>query len=861
MKELLSDIWKASIGFLTNRIVWLMILTGVLFFVLVGQLFYLQIVISDTFVIAPPRTSMVVQSIPAPRGNIYDRFGRPLTVNITAHVVTMDPSAIDPITLRPISNEALLELTRLFERNDEYFINDFPMTMDWPYEFTLGGDTPEIRQSRIYRWNDDMAVPDPEYTSAVDAFLHLREWFGIDEEMSNNDARRILNFRTMLWYRRFNPQIFEIAIDISPATVAAIEEQSTFFTGVGIEMRTLREYPQGKYFSHILGYTGRVTADDLAIFPDEGYTDDDMIGKTGLELSQERRLRGRPGTQTIEVNPGTGRRIPGTTPEVINPEPGNNLFLTLDIDMQRRTYYILKEYLTEIAIGRIQRGDPREGGRITHQQIFTNLVSGGWIPIRGIMEADEEEQSNAYAIRRYILDRFPEATALREDRTRIVGLLSDGIEAGRISPAMLFTAMMDLEILSDYDDFYARVRSGRVPVNNLIIEKLRMGEFTPQMLNIDPATGSVVVLDVNTGAVLAAVGYPSFDNNMLANRIDPEYYARINGDDPTHPMINRPFMEGRPPGSTFKMITGVAGLETGVITPTSTIRDRVTFTRAGQPHARCWASGGHGSVNVAQAVGISCNYFFFETAFRLGSNQLQRINTLNRYMEFFGLNERTGVEVGELADDLFRRGYPDIMASPSFKEYRYLSRNEFAPRNQWDWFDGDTIRTAIGQSYNNYSAAMMARVMAQIANNGERLPLHLVDSITNYRGELIYQTIPVPDDTGIETADSTWTAIHRGMLATTEGWGTAPSQFRGFPIRVAGKTGTAEQIQGRLAHSSFGAFAPYEDPQIAVYVTVPFGSTRVLSQVATQVARDVIYAFLVPEVNIERPVATNTLMR
>ena len=854
MGELIKDAAKAAYSFLTNRIVWLMVLMVVLFSALFAQLFYLQIAISHTFTALPPVTAVVKQAIPAPRGNIYDRFGRPLTANIPVFVVTMDPSIA-------VSNEALLELTKIFERNNEDFVKELPMTEIWPYKFTLGGGTAEVQQARIYRWNDDMAIPNPQNTTAAEAFLYLSErhlpgWPKIDPALPNEDIRRILNFRTMIFERRFRPQPFIIATDVSPATIASIEEQSTFFTNVNIEMRTLRKYPQGIYFSHILGYVGTINAEELEANPD--YAHDDVIGKAGLERSQEHRLRGVQGIQKVEVNQSTGRRT-GTLPEVVPPVPGDNIFLTIDSEMQRRTYYILKDYLTEIAIRRIQGGDPR-GARISYQLMFANMIQAGWIPISCILMADGDMQSAAYALRRYILERFPEATPTREDRGRIVELLTGGINAGRITPAMLFAAMVDMEILSDYNDFLARAQTGRTSVNNLITEKLRMGEITPQMINVDPATGSVVVVDVRTGAVLAAVSYPSYDNNRLANRIDAEYFYRINNDDPTHPMINRPFMEARAPGSTFKMITAAAGLETGVITTTSTIHDRVAFTRAGRPAAHCMSRAGHGSINVVQAIAVSCNYFFFETAFRLGSTPHQRINTLNSFMEFFGLNRRTGVEIGELADDLLgRRGAASIMASPAFKEFIHLSRNEFAPKNEWDWFDGDTIRAAIGQSYNNYSSAMMARYIAQIANNGVRLPLTMINSVKSYRGDIIEQITPVPDNTGMVISYSTWDAIQRGMLQTTEGWGTATNQFRGFPIRVAGKTGTGEQVGTRLSHSSFGGYAPFEDPQIAVYVTVPFGDTRVMPSAATQIARDVIYAFLVPEVKIERPVPVNSL--
>ena len=395
-----------------------------------------------------------------------------------------------------------------------------------------------------------------------------------------------------------------------------------------------------------------------------------------------------------------------------------------------------------------------------------------------------------------------------------------------------------------------------------IIEKLRLGELTPQMINVDPATGSVAVVDVRTGAVLAAVGYPSYDNNRLVNRIDIDYFHRINSDDPTRPMTNRPFVEARAPGSTFKMITAAAGLETGVITPTSTIHDRVAFTRAGRPAAHCMSRIGHGSINVEQALAVSCNYFFFETAFRLGSNPRQRIDTLNNFMEFFGLNQRTGVEIGELADTFNWEMTPDIMASPALKEFLHLRRDEFTPRNQWDWFDGDTIRVAIGQSYNNYSSAMMARYMMQIANNGVRFPLHMVSSIKSHCGVVIEQTVPIPDNIDMIVSDSSWAVIQRGMLHTTEGrGGTAAGHFRGFPIQVAGKTGTAEQTGSRLSHSSFGGYAPFDDPQIAVYVTIPFGDTRVMPAIAAQIARDVIYAFLMPEIVVEYSMPVNAIVR
>ena len=154
---------------------------------------------------------------------------------------------------------------------------------------------------------------------------------------------------------------------------------------------------------------------------------------------------------------------------------------------------------------------------------------------------------------------------------------------------------------------------------------------------------------------------------------------------------------------------------------------------------------------------------------------------------------------------------------------------------------------------------MMARYIAQIANNGTRLPLHLVKSVRNHDGQTMYITTPTPDDTGMVISDDIWEIVQQGMLEATRGWGTAAVPFRGFPIQVAGKTGTAEQDSTRLSHTSFGGYAPFDDPQIAVYVTIPFGATRAAPAASTLIARDVIYAFLVPEA-AELPTGRNILL-
>ena len=298
-------------------------------------------------------------------------------------------------------------------------------------------------------------------------------------------------------------------------------------------------------------------------------------------------------------------------------------------------------------------------------------------------------------------------------------------------------ALFEQGQITNKDGIIDDVKSGRMSGGSALLEKIKSGEVTPQMTNMDPCTGSVVVTDVKTGGVLAAVSYPSYDNNELVNDFNNEYYLELQND-PTTPMVNRPFSEPRAPGSTFKMITATAGLQEGIISPNTGIYDKGTFKDAGRPYARCWigsGSGSHGNVNVSEALEVSCNYFFYTVAYRMnkGAGDLSGINTLNKYMEAFGLNSPTGVEISELYDSMSQ--YPTHISSPEYKKYITQQRDADAKESDYKWSAGDTIRTAIGQSYNNYTSALMSKYVATLANGGTRYSMHFLNKVTNNDGK------------------------------------------------------------------------------------------------------------------------------
>ncbi|MCL1924348.1 MAG: penicillin-binding transpeptidase domain-containing protein, partial [Defluviitaleaceae bacterium] len=572
-----------------------------------------------------------------------------------------------------------------------------------------------------------------------------------------------------------------------------------------------RHYPGGRYVSHIIGYIERMNErDELA----EGRLQTDLIGRDGIEASFEADLRGLHGSEIIYTNQ-FGRRIGVRDGSFTPPVRGSDVFLTIDLQFQRDAFYYIKDTLTRTIIGRLRR-PLNDQFRLTATELLASLARGGSINLSLLSESEEETHS--YSVWQFVLyktfqkyeENEDESLNLspypnpytRDGRTSINYIISNGINSSDITSIAILNVLYEQEIITSL--------SGINPTE-IIVNRMTAGEITPQMANVDPSTGSLVVVNPNNGEVLAAVSYPSFDNNAFVNNRDNAYIIRL-FEDPTAPMHNRAFNDRRAPGSTFKMITGLAGLGEGQITTSARMMDRVVFTRAGYPYPRSWSSRSLGYINYAEAVALSSNYFFYEVAHRLG------IESLNRYMEAFGLNSNTGVEIFE---------HLPIMSS----------REEHELRANTVWNAGYTVRTGIGQHLNAYSAATMARATAIIASRGNSYNLTLLNKIVGANETYIRRPYPIPME--VEISDEAWDATHLGMLlAITHPRGTARGVFANFPIQVGVKTGTSQELRTRMSHTTFNAFAPLENPEIALFVSMPFSDSRPAP--AAQVARDVI---------------------
>lgn len=304
---------------------------------------------------------------------------------------------------------------------------------------------------------------------------------------------------------------------------------------------------------------------------------------------------------------------------------------------------------------------------------------------------------------------------------------------------------------------------------------------------------AAVAVDPNTGAVLAMASRPAYNPNWFTRGITESEWKQINGN-PNHPMENRVIAGEYPPGSTFKLITGAAALELKKITPDEMIFDSGRHWLVDMRNA-----GGEalGWINFTEALAKSDNVYFYELGHRVG------IDKLAEYAKMFGMGKKTGIAMrGEAAG---------LVASEEYKEKNYHQ----------DWYLGDTFNSAIGQGFQLVTPLQAAMIVSEVANGGIQYKPFIVSRIDNLDGTPY--KIFAPEQTGtLEVSKTTLDLIREGMRNVAEESGTAGSLFAGFPVQVAGKTGTAENFSGR-DHGWFVAFAPYDHPRIVIAVLTEQG--------------------------------------
>jgi len=344
--------------------------------------------------------------------------------------------------------------------------------------------------------------------------------------------------------------------------------------------------------------------------------------------------------------------------------------------------------------------------------------------------------------------------------------------------------------------------------------------------------GALVAIEPASGGVLAFVSKPGFDPNLFVDGIDPQSWAELNNS-PDKPLNNRAIAGMYPPGSTFKPFMALAALELGKRTPRSTIHDSGYFEFGGR-RFRDSKAGGNGVVDLYKSIVVSSDTYYYQVANDLG------IDAIAGFMKHFGFGERTGIDLqGEATG---------VLPSPEWKMKR------FKRPEQQKWYAGETISIGIGQGYNAYTPIQLAQAMATLANGGSMYRPHLIAYVDDPRTgeqrpvepELVHK-VPVRRD-HLEF-------VKRAMAGVNKE-GTAARSFANAPYTSGGKTGTAQLIgikqnekydESKVAerlrdHSLFIAFAPLENPKIALSVVVENGGFG--ARAAAPIARTVLDYYL-----------------
>ena len=674
---------------LNNR--YMMLGLGFIIFglIIVFRLFNLQIVDGAKYSAYSERSVLKEIPIEAPRGKIFDRNGSPIAVNKQGFAIHIVKTGINTSEL----NEMLLKLTHVLEKNNVSHVDSFSKYLTFN-PITFNNKTAK----EIEKWqkNENRLGMKPEDVKQTpeELFSYLRdEKFKIDESYTDEQAYKIMVLRYEILVDNWNFSTggtVTLATDVKMDTISEIEERHHEFPGIITSSEPVREYVDASDSAHVLGYIGAISSSQYDNLKDEGYENNDLIGKAGVEKTAERYLRGRDGKKSIEVDTG-GRLI--QQKETVAALPGSDVTLTIDKNLQK----------------------------------------------------------------------------------------------------------VAMESLARNIDF---IRNKK--------ENANFG---------DADAGSVVVLGVNTGEVLAMASYPGFDPQVFLagseDKVAQQAIIDLNNDE-KKPQLNRTIQETYAPGSTFKPLTAIAGLEKGIITPVNSKIYDSGHTNIGGRDLYCLEKPtyGHGWLDLKSALETSCNIYFYELGFKT------TIDTIGIWADHFGLGKRTGIDLPS-----------EAAGTMSSMELKKRLRNDI-------WRPADTAQVSIGQFDNAFTPLQMANYISAIANGGKLYKPHVIKKVVKYDGSLVNEA--EPSYTKIPVQQSTIDAVKEGMVAVAQSIdGTAYKSFIGLPFEVAGKTGTAQTSREatRSPNALFVCYAPADDPQIAIAVTVERGAWG--SNVAP-IARDII---------------------
>ena len=907
-KEFFSLIKESIIEHVKHRLFVVTVLFLVLFGILIYRLFDLQIVNGEKYQESFTYKSVKTVAVKATRGNIYDCNGKLLAYNEASYTLSYisgtdltEAAAAKETTSNELRNDIVYKTILILEQNGDKMSVSLPLKLTSKgFEFTVSGNTLNTFLMNVYGASSvDSLTEEQASSTADDIFKYMRgkDLFNISETYSDEAALKILAVRYEIWLNRYQQYMsVQLADGISEESYAAIKENSNELLGMEVSVESHRVYNDSVYFAQIIGYIGNISNEELEKYNEtlddsEKYSANDMVGKMGLESEFESYLRGKDGYQKMYVD-NMGKVI-----EMIDskdPVAGNDIYLTIDSDLQKYCYNALETEIASILLAHIKNvTTSTDKDDIPITDVYFALFYNNVIIIDDLAakDASELEQSvNSYfqSAKQNTLSRLDDIlnvshTPLHDltlqyqdymeficeqlsemgiyspskidksdaayvsyinnsislceylkyaisqgaidisvistksdyyDTDEIYNVLTEYILkefenntsfdklvfkymiiSGELTGSQVINLLYDQGILNTATDAdYSDYKAGVMGSYDFICKKIKNLEITPAMLALDPCSGSIVVTNPNNGTVKAMTSYPSYDNNRLTNMIDADYYSKITTDKTT-PMYSRATMQQTAPGSTFKMITAFAGMNEGVIGVNDVIQTKGYFDKTETP-AKCWIyPSAHGTIGISKAIEESCNYFFYELGYRMATkdtgtySDITGVERLQKYAGMFGFDSTSGIELPE--------SKPQIS-------------------------DADSIRTAIGQGTNNFTATQLARYVTTLANSGTCYDLSLVSKIKDIDGNVVYKNEHKVHNQ-LDFPAEQWNVVRQGMRQVVSVHTSSSALINQINVAVAGKTGTAQQSEARPNHALFVSFAPYENPEVTVTSVIPFG--------------------------------------
>ena len=893
---------------------------------LVRQLFELQIIQGQDYISKFESRTTKKRVIKSTRGNIYDRNGEELATNVLAYSVTFeDNGTYDSTREKNLTlNGTAYRVLKILESNGDSISNSFHIVLDengnYVFDvqegFTLNRFRADIYgEALIDNLTDEQknATADQmmEYLSGSKGFsivLYGDNAYTNEELEAHNlpqtlTKQEILDLAIMRYELSTNSfkkyMAVTIATNVGEQSVAAIKENQSELQGIDIVEDSVRKYIDDVSMGPILGYTGQASSEELEELrktnPD--YSNDAIVGKTGIEKYMETSLQGTDGEETVTVD-NLGKVLKIDTDTRVEPVAGNDTYLTIDSSWQSAIYQILKQRVAGILLSKIEATKTYDYSvndaaqiKVPIYDVYNALISNSVIDISKFSDEnasdteknlyakfqqkqqqvfdtitnrltsenppavkDEDPQIQEYLtyicddllrdtlgiISKNVIDTSDETyLAWNQDKSislkdyltyaasqnwidiskistdgdyldsdevyqALTSYITDYLKTDNSFSKLLYKYMLQEDtisgqeiclvlyeqgILSKDDGTYEALASGAMTAYDFMVNKIYTLEIEPAQLALEPCSASAVITDVKTGDVLACVSYPGYDNNRLVNNMDTSYYAKLSLDQ-SSPFFNKATQQTTAPGSTFKILSTIAGMSEGVINDGTYINCTGSFDLV-TPPINCWNKLGHGDIEIREAIQESCNYYFNMVGFMLGQDENgdfsenRSLSALQKYASEIGLDKKTGIEITESS--------PQVSNSYAVPSY-------------------------IGQGTHAYTTSQLARYATAIATSGTVYDLTLLDRQTDSRGQTLKEYEPKVINT-VDLSQNVWDDIHDGMYRVVQ----THSQFDGLGVDVAGKTGTAEVDVYHPNHGMFIGYAPASDPEYAIAVRIENG--------------------------------------